>query len=139
MLNKCVFIGRLVRDPELRYTNNEGVAVANFTIAVDRGFTNQAGEKETDFIRITAWKKLGENVTSYKKKGDLVAVEGRLQLRNYEDREGVKRIAAEIVARNVVFLPDGRNKDNNAENAPVDDGDYYAGDSNGVGDEDVPF
>ncbi len=134
MLNKVVLIGRLVRDPELRYTQNEGVPVANFTMAVDRPFSNQKGEKEADFVRIVAWKKQAETCSSYLVKGSLVAVEGRLQIRSYEDREGIKRIAAEVVARNVVFLESRR--------AAEESGSGYDGqtsDEISIGDEDVPF
>ena len=131
MLNKIILIGRLTLDPEIRYTNNEGVAVANFTIAVDRPFTSSSGEKETDFVRIIAWKKQAENCANYLAKGRLVAVEGRLQIRSYEDREGIKRTIAEVVANSVVFLPDGKGKGGN-DSAPQDGG--YAGN-----DDDVPF
>lgn len=131
MLNKIILIGRLTRDPELRYTNNEGVAVANFTIAVDRPFTSSSGEKETDFVRIIAWKKQAENCANYLAKGRLVAVEGRLQIRSYEDREGIKRTITEVVANSVVFLPDGKGKGGN-DSSPQDGG--YTGN-----DDDVPF
>lgn len=134
LLNKVVLIGRLVRDPELRYTQNEGVPVANFSIAVDRPFSNQKGEKETDFIRIVAWKKQAENCASYLSKGRLVAVEGRLQIRSYEDREGNKRTAAEVVARNVVFLESRRAAEESESGY-----DSQASDDLGIGDEDVPF
>ena len=134
MLNKVVLIGRLVRDPELRYTQNEGVPVANFTIAVDRPFSNQKGEKEADFIRIVVWKKQAENCASYLGKGRLVAVEGRLQIRSYEDREGIKRIAAEVVARNVVFLESRR-----AAEEAGSGFDGQTSDEPDIGDEDVPF
>lgn len=103
MLNRVVLIGRLVRDPELRYTPS-GAAVANFTIAVDRPFTNKQGTKETDFIDIVSWQKLAETVANNLGKGRLVAVEGRLQVRSYETQEGQKRKAAEVVADNVRFL-----------------------------------
>ena len=134
MLNKVILIGRLVRDPELRYTPAEGVPVANFTIAVDRSFSNQKGEKEADFIRIVAWKKQAENCASYLGKGRLVAVEGRLQIRSYEDREGNKRIAAEVVARNVVFLESRRTAEGSESGY-----DGQAAEELDIRDEDVPF
>lgn len=81
MLNRIVLIGRLTRDPELRYTPN-GVAVATFTLAVDRQFTNSQGERETDFINIVTWRGLAENCANYLKKGRLAAADGRLQIRN---------------------------------------------------------
>jgi single-strand DNA-binding protein len=104
MLNRIILIGRLAQDPELRYTPTEGVAVATFSLAVERPFANQKGEKEVDFIRIVVWRKQAENCANYLSKGRLVAVEGRLQLRSYEDRDGIKRTIAEVVASNVTFL-----------------------------------
>ncbi len=134
MLNRVILIGRLTRDPELRYTSNEGVPVANFTIAVDRSFSNQKGEKEADFIRIVVWKKQAENCANYLSKGRLVAVEGRLQVRSYEDREGVKRIIAEVVAQNVQFLESRRTAEES------DSGfDNQSNDEPDITDDDVPF
>lgn len=104
MLNQVVLIGRLTHDPELRYTAGGGVAVATFSIAVDRPFTNQQGERETDFINIVTWRKLAENCANYLKKGQMAAVVGRLQVRSYDDREGIRRKIAEVVANNVQFL-----------------------------------
>lgn len=103
MLNTVVLIGRLVREPELRYTPS-GVAVGNMTIAVDRPFTNQQGEREADFIDVVLWRRLAETCASHLGKGRLVAVEGRLQVRSYENQEGQRRRVAEVVARNVRFL-----------------------------------
>jgi single-strand DNA-binding protein len=103
LLNRVILIGRLTRDPELRYTAS-GTAVATFSLAVDRPYTNQQGERETDFIRIVTWRKLAETVANHLGKGRLVAVEGRLQVRSYEDQAGQKRQAAEVVADNVRFL-----------------------------------
>lgn len=103
MLNRCVLIGRLTRDPEMRYTP-QGVPVASFTLAVDRPFQNQQGQKETDFIDCVAWRKLGETVGNNLTKGRLAAVEGRLQIRTYDAQDGSKRRAAEVVADNVRFL-----------------------------------
>jgi len=103
MLNRIVVIGRLTRDPELRSTSN-GVAVATFTVAVDRNFANARGEKETDFIPVVVWRGLAETCGRYLAKGRLVAAEGRLQVRTYEANDGSKRTIAEIVADNVQFL-----------------------------------
>jgi single-strand DNA-binding protein len=102
-VNHIVLIGRLTRDPELRYTPN-GVAVTHFTLAVDRRFTNQAGEREADFIPIVTWQKLAENCANHLRKGRLVAVEGRLQIRSYEAQDGQRRRVAEVIAGNVQFL-----------------------------------
>ncbi len=134
MLNNVILIGRLTQDPELRYTSGEGVAVTNFTIAVDRPFPNQQGEREADFIRIVAWRKQAENIANYLKKGSLCAVEGRLQIRSYDDREGIRRIAAEVVARNVQFLDRRGKNDADASEDP-----FSGGDSMDVKGEDVPF
>lgn len=103
MLNNVVLIGRLVADPLLRYTQS-GNPVTNFTLAVDRAFTNQSGEKETDFIDIVVWGKSGEAVANFLTKGRKAAVQGRLQIRSYEDKEGIKRRVAEVVANEVKFL-----------------------------------
>lgn len=102
MLNRIILIGRLTADPQLRYTQS-GTAVANFRIAVDRARPNQQGEREADFIDIVAWQRLAETCANNLNKGRLVAVEGRLQIRDYE-YEGQKRRTAEVVAENVRFL-----------------------------------
>jgi len=102
-LNRVILIGNLTRDPELRYTP-DGTPVASFTIAVNRAFTTRQGERETDFIPIVVWRKRAETCSEYLAKGSQVAVEGRLQIRNYEDKDGVKRRVAEVVAWSVQFL-----------------------------------
>lgn len=107
MLNKVILIGRLVADPQLRYTQT-GIAVTNFTLAVDRPFVSQSGEREADFIDIVTWRKQAEVCANYLNKGRLVAVEGRLQIRSYDDQNGIRRKAAEIVADQVTFLDRAR-------------------------------
>ena len=102
MLNRIIVMGRLTRDPELRRTNS-GTAVASFTVAVDRDFKSQSGEKETDFIDVVAWRNTAEFVSKYFSKGRMAVVEGRLQLRDWTDKEGNKRRTAEIVADSVYF------------------------------------
>ena len=103
MLNHIIIMGRLTRDPELRRTGS-GVAVTSFTVAVDRDFGNrESGEKETDFIDCVAWRQTGEFVSKYFTKGRMAVVSGRLQIRNWTDKEGNKRRTAEIVADNVYF------------------------------------
>ncbi len=102
MLNKIAVMGRLTRDPELRRTQN-GNAVTAFTIACDRDFKSQSGEKETDFLDIVAWRNTAEFVSKYLAKGRMAIVEGRLQIRDWTDREGGRRKSAEIVADNVYF------------------------------------
>jgi single-strand DNA-binding protein len=103
MLNTVILIGRLTRDPELRYTP-AGVAVGGFTLAVDRPFNNQQGEREADFIDIVCWRNLAETCANHLSKGRLVAVEGRLQIRSYEAQDGQRRKVAEVVASDVRFL-----------------------------------
>ena len=103
MLNHIVLMGRLTRDPELRRTQS-GVAVASFTLAVDRDFgSRDGGEKQTDFIDIVAWRQTGEFVSKYFSKGKMAVVSGRLQIRDWTDKEGGKRRSAEVVADNVYF------------------------------------
>ncbi|HHP51600.1 MAG TPA: single-stranded DNA-binding protein [Moorella mulderi] len=109
MLNRVILIGRLTRDPELRYTPT-GVAVTTFTLAVDRNYLNQQGERETDFIRITVWRKLAETCANHLGKGRLVAVEGRLQTRAFEGPDGQRRRVTEVVAEDVRFLDWPREK-----------------------------
>lgn len=107
MLNTVVLIGRLTKDPELRYTPG-GKAVATLRLAVDRGTTNAQGEKETDFIDVVVWERQAETVANYLQKGRLVAVQGRLQIRSYETQEGQRREKAEVVASTVRFLDRGQ-------------------------------
>ena len=102
MLNKIILMGRLTRDPELRRTQS-GTAVTSFSIACDRDFKSQSGEKETDFIDVVAWRSTAEFVSKYFAKGRMAVVEGRLQIRDWTDREGGKRRSAEVVADNVYF------------------------------------
>lgn len=106
MLNNVVLIGRLTKDPELRYTPS-GVAVASFTLAVDRPFAKE-GQQQADFIPIVVWQKQAENCANYIGKGRLVAVEGRIQVRTYDTPEGQRRWVTEVVAGNVRFLDRAR-------------------------------
>ena len=103
MMNRVVLVGRLTKDPELRYTPN-GVAVATFTLAVNRNFSNQQGEREADFINCVVWRKPAENVANFLKKGSLAGVDGRVQTRNYEGQDGKRVYVTEIVAESVQFL-----------------------------------
>lgn len=103
-MNKAFLIGRLTKDPELRFTPANGVPVTNFTLAVDRPFLNRKGEREADFIRIVAWRKLAEICANNLQKGRLVCVVGRIQVRNYETQDGQRRTISEIVADEVQFL-----------------------------------
>ncbi|MGM9572639.1 MAG: single-stranded DNA-binding protein [bacterium] len=128
MLNRIILIGRLTRDPELRYTQS-GVAVASFTLAVNRNFKNAQGEIEADFIDIVVWRNQAENCANYLGKGRLVAVEGRLQVRTYETQEGQKRKVAEVVADSVRFLE--KKNTANAGGSSAEMGEFL--------DDDIPF
>lgn len=103
MMNRVVLVGRLTKDPELKYTQS-GVPVANFTLAVNRPFSNQQGEKEADFINCIVWRKPAENVANFLKKGSLAGVDGRVQTRHYEGQDGKRVFVTEIVAESVQFL-----------------------------------
>lgn len=115
MLNHITIMGRLVRDPELRYTQS-GIAVASFTLAVDRDFKSDNGERQTDFIDCVAWRQTGEFVSKYFSKGSMAVVSGRLQIRDWQDKEGNKRRNSEIVVENVYFGESKRSRDNNENN-----------------------
>ena len=124
MLNHIVLMGRLTRDPELRRTGS-GVAVASFTIAVDRDFGGQDGQKETDFIDIVTWRNTAEFVSKYFTKGRMAVVSGRLQIRGWTDKEGNNRRTAEVVADNVYFGDSKRDGDSTSSSAPFS-GDFGA-------------
>ena len=111
MLNRIILMGRLTRDPELRHTGS-GTAVASFSLAVERDFRDKtSGQKTTDFIDIVAWRQTGEFVSKYFTKGRMAVVEGRLQMRDWQDRDGNKRRSAEVVADNVYFGDSRRDSD----------------------------
>ncbi|MCT2536420.1 single-stranded DNA-binding protein [Aquibacillus koreensis] len=103
MLNRVVLVGRLTRDPDLRYTPN-GVAVANFTIAVNRPFSNQQGEREADFINCVIWRRPAENLANFMKKGSMIGVDGRIQTRSFDGQDGKRVFITEVVADSVQFL-----------------------------------
>lgn len=143
MLNKIILMGRLTRDPELRRTGS-GTAVASLTLAVDRDMKSKDGEKATDFIDIVAWRNTAEFVSKYFSKGRMAVVEGRLQIRDWKDKEGNNRRSAEVVAENVYFgdsaKKDGASNGNSFNASPV--GAYPSGgDFQELGDEDgeLPF
>lgn len=117
MLNRIIVMGRITRDPELRRTNS-GTAVASFSLAVDRDFKPQSGEKETDFIDVVAWRNTAEFVSKYFSKGRMAVVEGRLQLRDWTDKDGNKRRSAEIVADSVYFGDSKRDGGDAAQSEP---------------------
>lgn len=117
MINRTVLVGRLVRDPEYR-TTPSGVQVASFTLAVNRTFTNQQGEREADYINCVVFRKTAENVNQYLSKGKLAGVDGRLQSRSYDNKEGQKVFVTEVVCDNVQFLEpkDSQNGSNSYQN-----------------------
>lgn len=112
MINRVVLVGRLTKDPEFR-TTQSGIDVANFTLAVNRNFTNAQGEREADFINVVVFRKQAENVNNYLSKGSLAGVDGRVQSRSYENNEGKRIFVTEVVADSVQFLePKGNNNQN---------------------------
>ena len=135
MLNRIILMGRLTRDPELRRTGS-GVAVASFTLAVDRDFgKNEQGERETDFIDCVAWRQTGEFVSKYFTKGRMAVVSGRLQIRNWNDKDGNKRRTAEVIADNVYFGDSKREGDGGYAPAPAGNfGGYSAPEPSGASD-----
>lgn len=161
-MNKALLIGRLTKDPELRATST-GRKVCQFSIAVNRNFTNANGEREADFINCVVWDKQAENLVKYQKKGNQIAVDGRIQTRNYEDKDGKRVYVTEILANNISFLdskgtntssndfnslPEPPREDsvssssnmNNMETVSVDKDPFEAfGDSIEISDNDLPF
>ena len=127
MLNKIFLMGRLTRDPELRRTQT-GTPVASFSLAVDRDFKDKStGERSTDFIDVVAWRQTGEFVSRYFAKGRMAVVEGRLQIRDWTDKEGGKRRTAEVIADNVYFGDSKRDGDNGGYSTGYSQGGYSAG------------
>ena len=157
-MNKAILIGRLTKDPELR-TTPTGRNVCQFSVAVSRNFTNANGEREADFINCVVWDKQAENLVKYQKKGNQIAVEGRIQTRNYDDKDGKKIYVTEILASNISFLdskgtgatgntsfnnlpepPMVDTSSNNMETVSVEKDPFEAfGDSIEISDNDLPF
>lgn len=140
-MNRTILVGRLTKDPDLRYTQN-GVVVANFTLAVNRPFKNQQGENEADFINCTVWRKQAENVAEYLKKGSLAGIDGRIQTRNFENKEGQRVFVTEVVAESVQFLEPKRSNNNqqpsnNDQQSGNDSGAMYNGKP--IEDSELPF
>jgi single-strand DNA-binding protein len=143
MMNRVVLVGRLTKDPELKYTPN-GVPVANFTLAVNRPFTSQGGEKETDFINVVVWRKPAENVANFLKKGSLAGVDGRIQTRNYEGQDGKRVYVTEVQAESVQFLePKGSSgqtpKPENKPQTGIDEDPFAGNGQINITDDDLPF
>ena len=117
MINRTVLVGRLTRDPELRYTSS-GAAVVSFTVAVNRQFTNSKGEREADFINCVMWRKAAENFANFTHKGSLVGIDGRIQTRNYENQQGTRVYVTEVVAENFSLLESKAQSQRSNESAP---------------------
>ena len=145
-MNKIMLIGRLTKDPELRYTQS-GTAVASFTLAVDRRFPNQNGEREADFINCVAWNKSAEFVANYFTKGKQMALEGRLQVRSYDGDDGKRRWVTEVVVEQMEFVGSKNDSKDNSGNGNSGSGTHSGGSSSyeGLGqevmfdDNDLPF
>ena len=146
MLNVAVLTGRLVADPELRHTPND-TAVTSFTIAVNRRFARSPEERQTDFIDIVAWRSTAEFVCKYFKKGQLISIEGSIQTRSYQDKEGNKRKAFEVVANNVHFVESKKDSSNEGSDFEEKSNENFTEYSNGndsdfqtiESDDDLPF
>ncbi|MCI1945865.1 single-stranded DNA-binding protein [Clostridium luticellarii] len=146
-MNKVVLIGRLTKDPELRFTPGMGKAVTTFTIAVDRRFSKD-GQREADFIPIVVWGKQAESTANYMSKGKLIGVSGRIQTRNYEAKDGSRRYVTEVIAEEVQFLEWGEktssnfnneNPSGNSNKSKGFDEEIYGEDITPVDDGDIPF
>ena len=122
-MNKVFLIGRLTRDPELRYTSSN-LPVATFSLAVNRNFANQSGEREADFINIVVWRKQAENIKNYLTQGSQVAIDGRIQTRTYDGEDGKKRYITEVVADNVQFLDSKGGRENVMPSTDVTPNDF---------------
>lgn len=155
-MNKALLIGRLTKDPELRCTPT-GRNVCQFSVAINRPYTNEDGERKADFLNCVVWDKLAENLCKYQKKGNQISVEGRIQTRNYDDESGKRVYVTEILANNISFLDSKGSKDSisnleepplpagpvtteQVDNVPIENDPFEAfGDSIEVNDSDLPF
>lgn len=137
-MNKILLIGRLSKDPELRYTQG-GTAVASFTLAVNRRFANQNGEREADFINCVAWQKAAEFVANYFKKGQQMALEGRLQVRTYDGNDGNRHWITEVVAEQIEFVGSKQNGSNNSNSTSPGAGHSNAGPSGNYHDQQLGY
>lgn len=133
-MNKCILIGRITRDPELRFSPGTGIAISRFTIAVNRR-KKEDGTQEADFIPCVAWRKQAENLANYQKKGNQIAVTGRIQTRSYDGKDGIKRYVTEVIAEEIQFLDKVNREINQSSGA-----DYDSGWSDPIDDDDeIPF
>lgn len=132
MMNRVILVGRLTKDPELKFTPN-GVPVATFTLAVQRAFTNQQGEREADFINCVVWRKPAENVAQFLKRGSMAGVDGRVQTRSYDGNDGKKVYVTEVLAESVQFL-EPKNAGNQQQQPSG-----FGGREVNISDDDLPF
>lgn len=119
MINNVTLVGRLTRDPDLRYTGS-GIAVGSFTIAAERPFPNASGEKETDFINCVVWRKAAENLSTYTGKGSLIGLTGRIQTRSYDGNDGKKVYITEVVAENIKYLEPKKTNESHSSSSQND-------------------
>lgn len=138
MINNVVLVGRIVREPELRYTP-QNTAVATFTLAVNRRFKNAQGEREADFINCVIWRQPAENLANWAKKGTLVGITGSIQVRNYENKEGQRVYVTEVLVDNFQMLESNSNKTEKGKTKSNQDKDPFAGSPMEVSDDDLPF
>jgi|SRR5690554_581046 len=138
MINNVVLVGRLTKDPELKKTQS-GVSFVNFTIAVNRTFTSQSGEREADFINCIVWRNQADNLARYMSQGSLIGVEGRIQTRSYESETGMRYIT-EVVANSIQFLESrSQQRDNQQSSNDNTNDDYYDVSQDIIADDDLPF
>lgn len=138
MINNVVLVGRIVREPELRYTP-QNTAVATFTLAVNRRFKNAQSEREADFINCVIWRQPAENLANWAKKGTLVGITGSIQVRNYENKEGQRVYVTEVLADNFQMIERNSNKTEKGKTKSNQDKDPFAGSPMEVSDDDLPF
>ena len=139
-MNKAILMGRLTKDPEVRYTQNTNSLVCSFSLAINRRFVKQGEERQADFINVVAWSKLGEFCSKYFKKGQQVGVIGRIQTRSWDDQDGKKRYATEVVAEEAYFADSKRDSDSSFENTFGSNiADVATGEFAPVSDDDLPF
>lgn len=138
MMNNVVLVGRIVKDVETRYTE-QNKAISNFTLAINRTYKNSEGNYETDFINCVAFGKAGETLKEYTNKGDMISVRGKIQTRNYEDKEGNKRYITEVIAEQIGFVPtkNAQNSEKTVQNEKETD--PFAEFADEISDEDLPF
>ncbi len=137
-MNKVFLIGNLTRDPELTETSS-GISICRFSIAVNRNYSSSDGERKTDFFNVTAWRGLGENVAKYAKKGNKVCVSGSIELRNYEDSQGIKRTGVDIIAQDVEFLTPRSASNSDDYSAPSAPAERKKAALQSFDDDDIPF